>query len=51
MLSFVDDKTLEKVAEAFGSEEAVMIIEALKGVRETTDDNRDTTQLCSQDSL
>jgi transcription initiation factor TFIIE subunit alpha len=38
MLSFVDDETLEKVAEAFGSEEAVMIIEALKEVGETTDD-------------
>ncbi len=38
MLSFVNDKTLEKVAEAFGSEEAVRIIEALKGVDETTDD-------------
>jgi len=38
MLSFVDDKTLEKVAEAFGSEEAVRIIEALKEVGETTDD-------------
>ena len=38
MLSFVDDKTLEKVAEAFGSEEAVRIIETLKGVGETTDD-------------
>ena len=38
MLSFVDDKTLEKVAEAFGSEEAVRIIEALKGTGETTDD-------------
>ena len=38
MLSFVDDKTLEKVAEAFGDEEAVRIIEALKEVGETTDD-------------
>ncbi len=38
MLSFVDDKTLEKVAEAFGNEEAVRIIEALKEVGETTDD-------------
>ena len=38
MLSFVDDKTLEKVAEAFGSEEAVRIIENLKGAGETTDD-------------
>ena len=38
MLSFVDDETLEKVAEAFGSEEAVRIIEVLKEVGETTDD-------------
>jgi len=38
MLSFVDDETLEKVAEAFGSEEAVRIIDVLKGVGETTDD-------------
>jgi len=38
MLSFVDDKTLEKVVEAFGNEEAVRIIEALKVVNETTDD-------------
>ena len=38
MLSFVDDETLEKVAEAFGSEEAVRIIEVLKKVGETTDD-------------
>jgi len=38
MLSFVDDETLEKVAEAFGSEEAVRIIDALKEIGETTDD-------------
>ena len=38
MLSFVDDETLEKVAEAFGSEEAVRIIDVLKEVGETTDD-------------
>ena len=38
MLSFVDDETLEKVAEAFGSEEAIKIIDALKKVDETTDD-------------
>lgn len=38
MLSFVDDETLEKVAEAFGSEEAVRIIDTLKEVGETTDD-------------
>jgi transcription initiation factor TFIIE subunit alpha len=38
MLSFVDDETLEKVAEAFGSEEAIRIIDVLKEVGETTDD-------------
>jgi len=38
MLSFVDDQTLEKVAEAFGNEEAVRIIDVLKEVGETTDD-------------
>ena len=38
MLSFVDDETLVKVAEAFGSEEAVRIIDILKEVDETTDD-------------
>ena len=38
MFSFVDDETLEKVAEAFGSEEAISIIDALKQVGETTDD-------------
>jgi len=38
MLSFVDDKTLQKVAEAFGGEEAVQIISVLKGTGETTDD-------------
>jgi transcription initiation factor TFIIE subunit alpha len=38
MLSFVDDETLEKVAEAFGSEEALTIINVLKEVGETTDD-------------
>ena len=38
MLSFVDDKTLVKVAESFGSEEAVRIIDILKEVDETTDD-------------
>jgi len=38
MLSFVDDETLVKVAEAFGSEEAVRIIDILKEVGETTDD-------------
>ena len=38
MLSFVDEETLEKVAEAFGSEEAVRIIDTLKEIGETTDD-------------
>jgi transcription initiation factor TFIIE subunit alpha len=35
---FVDDKTLNKVAEAFGSEDAVQIIDTLKGANEITDD-------------
>ncbi|MGQ9460070.1 MAG: transcription factor E [Candidatus Bathyarchaeaceae archaeon] len=38
MLSLVDDETLIKVAEAFGNEEAVKIIDVLKEVGETTDD-------------
>lgn len=38
MLTFVDDKTLQKVAEAFGGEEAVQIVNILRGVNETTDD-------------
>ena len=38
MLYLVDDETLVKVAEAFGSEEAVRIIDVLKKVDETTDD-------------
>ena len=38
MLTFVEDKTLQKVAEAFGGEEAVQIVNVLKGVGETTDD-------------
>jgi transcription initiation factor TFIIE subunit alpha len=37
-LYFVDDNTLVKVAEAFGSEEAVQIIDTLKDTGETTDD-------------
>jgi len=37
-LYFVDDNTLVKVAEAFGSEEAVQIIDTLKETGETTDD-------------
>ena len=35
---FVDDKTLNKVAETFGSEDAVQIIGTLKGANEITDD-------------
>ena len=38
MLAFVDDKTLQKVAEAFGGEEAVQIVNVLKKAGETTDD-------------
>ncbi len=38
MASFIDDETLAKVAEAFGSEEAIRIIGALKEVEETTDE-------------
>jgi len=38
MLSFVDDTTLIRVAEVFGSEDAVKVIDVLKGVNEITDD-------------
>jgi len=38
MLAFVDEKTLHKVAEAFGGEEAVQIVKVLKETCETTDD-------------
>ena len=38
MLAFVDNKTLQKVAEAFGGEEAVQIVNVLKKTGETTDD-------------
>jgi len=38
MASFIDDETLNKVAEVFGSEEAVKVINVLKGVGEITDD-------------
>ena len=38
MLTFVDDKTVQRVSEAFGGEEAVQIVNVLKGVGETTDD-------------
>ena len=43
---FVDDETLTKVAEVFGSEEAVKIIDTLKGVNEITDD-----QIASQTGI
>ena len=38
MLTVVDEKTLQKVAETFGGEEAVQIVSVLKGAGETTDD-------------
>jgi transcription initiation factor TFIIE subunit alpha len=38
MLSTIDDATLMKVAAALGEEEAVKLIESLKTVEETTDD-------------
>lgn len=38
MLSYVDDATLVKVAEALGEEEAVKLIDILKDSDETTDD-------------
>ena len=38
MLSFVDNKTLQRVAEAFEGEEAVQIVSVLKETGETTDD-------------
>jgi transcription initiation factor TFIIE subunit alpha len=38
MLAFVDEKTLQRVAEAFGGEEAVQIVNVLKETGETTDD-------------
>ena len=38
MLSFVDEKTLHKVAETFGGEEAIQIVNVLKEIGETTDD-------------
>jgi len=37
-LSFVDDKTLTKVAEVFGNEDAIKVINVLKGSSEITDD-------------
>jgi len=38
MASFIDDEALNKVAEVFGSEEAVKVINVLRGVEEITDD-------------
>ena len=38
MLSTIDDATLMKVATALGEEEAVKLIETLKGTEETTDE-------------
>ncbi|NWG11561.1 transcription factor [Candidatus Bathyarchaeota archaeon] len=38
MLSTIDDATLMKVAEALGEEEAIKLIENLKNLDETTDD-------------
>ncbi len=38
MLAFVDERTLQRVAEAFGGEEAVQIVKVLKETGETTDD-------------
>ncbi len=38
MLSTIDDQTLVKVAQALGEEEAIKLIEILKGSEETTDD-------------
>ena len=38
METMVEDETLQKVAEIVGSEEAVQVIEVLKGVNEITDD-------------
>jgi len=38
MLSTIDDTTLNKVALALGEEDAVKLIEHLKGIEEITDD-------------
>jgi len=38
MLSSIDDTTLMKIAESLGEEEAVKVIEMLKNIGETTDD-------------
>jgi len=39
MQSFTDDETLVKIAEVFGNEDAVKIIDILKEVDETTDED------------
>jgi len=38
MFSFVDDETLMKIADVFNGEEAVRVVDVLKGVNETTDE-------------
>jgi len=38
MQSFIDDETLIKIAEVFGNEDAVKIVDVLKGVDEITDE-------------
>ena len=43
MLSTIDDATLTKVATAMGEEEAVMLVDHLKNIDETTDDEIATT--------
>jgi transcription initiation factor TFIIE subunit alpha len=43
MLSTIDEATLTKVATAMGEEEAVMLVDHLKNIDETTDDEIATT--------
>jgi len=38
MFSFVDDETLMKIADVFDGEEAVRVVDVLKGVNEITDE-------------
>ena len=38
MQSFIDDETLIKIAEVFGNEDAVKIVDVLKGIDEITDE-------------
>lgn len=50
MLSSIDDATLLKVAQAVGEEDAIKLIEILKNIEETTDDeiaNKTTIRLNS----